>query len=450
MTVAAGRQEPVARQVELLARPVREAVERGAVVEFVVRLVEDRGVRELAARLECSHEQLGAVTGKRRFHRPVALEHTAVLRGPVLGGLVLRRERFTLSGRRRRAPVVDDKTVRRRLVVLHPGRVALFQLYGAADVEELVLRHLLIVFRNLPLRLPLRRGIGGVLVRAEGPGAVLPDRSATGERVHRVDMVELHARQRRAGDLARRRVLHVPVVVQEDVLGRALEPVGARLGDHVDDRALRAAVLGGNPRGVHRHFLNRLEVQVRAEGARRRVGCVDRVDDEEVVARQRTHRVDVARADNPGHGADERLIAAAHRNFLELLAAHARVRRRVGDVHDRRVASHLHGGGQRTDFHDERHRRRFVRLDHVAGGLRGVEALKCRGHQINANRHRWEQESAVLVGDCRPRKPAILARDGHGHAWHHAAGCVLGGARNCPGLNALRETVRRPAAQQAH
>ena len=302
MTVATGHQEPVARQVELLARPVREAVERGAVVVFVVRLVEDRRVRQLAARFERSHEQLRAITGKGRFHRPVVSDHTAVLRRPVLRGLVLRRERFTLSSRRHRAPIVDHETVRRRLVVLQPAGVAFFHLHRASDGEELVLRDLLIVFRNLPLRLPLRGGIRGVLVRSEGPGAVPLDRSATRERVHRVDMVELDALQRCARDLARRRVLRVPIVVQEDVLRRALEPVRARLGDDVDNGALRTAVLGGHSRGIHRHFLNRFEVQVRAEGARRGVGRVDRIDDEEVVTRQRTHRVDVAAAgaDHPG------------------------------------------------------------------------------------------------------------------------------------------------------
>ena len=122
--------------------------------------------------------------------------------------------------------------------------------------------------------------------------------------VDRVDLVELHARERRAGDLVDRRVLRVPVVVQEDVLERALEPVRARLGDDVDDRALRAAVFGADRGRQHADFLNRFEVEVGAERARRRVGRVDRVDDEQVVARQRAERVDVAGADDARRGAD--------------------------------------------------------------------------------------------------------------------------------------------------
>ena len=121
------------------------------------------------------------------------------------------------------------------------------------------------------------------LPRREEERAVLPDRAAAGERIGRVHLVELDALERGTRDLVDRRVLRVPLVVGEQVLERALETIRARLGDDVDDRALRAAVFGADRGGQHADFLDGFEVQVRAERARGRVGRVDRVDDEQVV-----------------------------------------------------------------------------------------------------------------------------------------------------------------------
>ncbi len=102
VAAAARRQEPVAGEVELLARPIDEAVEGRAVVGLAVGLVQDRRVGQPAALLEGRDVDERAVGRKRRFHRPVVPQHAAPLRRPVLGVLVLRGQRFALAGRRPR------------------------------------------------------------------------------------------------------------------------------------------------------------------------------------------------------------------------------------------------------------------------------------------------------------------------------------------------------------
>ena len=194
-----------------------------------------------------------------------------------------------------------------------------------------------------------------------------------------------------------------------------------------------------------RHFLNRFEVQVGAERARRRVGRVDGVDDEQVVAGQRAERVDVAGADDAGRRADERLVAAADRQLFELLAAQARRwRSRVG--RRRRSAS------RRSPA-----RCRSARRSSCRTGRRWSCRSRpgCRSPARSRIPAAWRRSvympigtagkhvAAVLVGHRRTREPAILAGDRHRDAGQGAAGRVLDLTADRPGLRRLGKRRRR-------
>ena len=259
-------------------------------------------------------------------------------------------------------------------MILEPHVVLRGKLTTEAHGEEGGSRRLLIVLRNLSRRLPLRGRVLGQLVIGEEPRTVLLDWATAGEREDRVHLIELRALERRTRRLALGAVLDVPVVVRGDVLRRTFQAVRPRLRDDVDNGPHGPAVLGGHAGRVDRHLLDRLEVQVRAERSRCRVGRVHAVHQERVVPRERAVRVDITRAHDARRRRHEGLIVPADRQPLEFLGPHTRLDRRVRPVHDRRLANHRDLHLLRGQLQHGGDRRRLVRFDEVVGERLLLEA----------------------------------------------------------------------------
>ena len=249
-------------------------------------------------------------------------------------------------------------------------------------------------------RLRRRRELRIALVGAEEPDVVLPDRPAQGEEVVVDVLVELGAREGLSADLAVALVLRIPVVVGDQGPGRSVERVRARLGDDVDDRSLRAAVLRRD-RGVGDHdFLDGVEVVVGAEGARRRIRRVDAVE-----------QVDVRRVDRPvgvrvavrvgvvhsGSELDEILIAARNGERLAELRVGRRQIRDVGLVDQRDIARNDDGLGRLRELQGNGHRRDLLGGHDVAFRLEGVETLEGRLDRVPAGRQNREVEASRRI-----------------------------------------------------
>ena len=153
-------------------------------------------------------------------------------------------------------------------------------------------------------------------------------------------------------------VLGHQAAVLEEVVGRAVKGVAARLGDDVRDQAGRADELGRNGAGDDVLFLDDLGVEVGAEGAGDRVGHVDAVEVVDVVGRNADGAADVAVVQararrgvaarrlivghHAGHQLQVALVAAAGRQRLGQLQRDVLARDRVGHVDDRRARGDGH------------------------------------------------------------------------------------------------------------
>ena len=130
-------------------------------------------------------------------------------------------------------------------------------------------------------------------------------------------------------------VLGDEAAVLEEVVGRAVEGVAARLGDDVRDQARRADELRGNGAGDDLLFLDDLGVQVRAEGAGHRVGDVDAVEVVDVVGRDADVAADVAVVEaRPRRRIAARCLVVRHHagNQLQVALVAAAGRQRLGQL----------------------------------------------------------------------------------------------------------------------
>ena len=256
----------------------------------------------------------------------------------------------------------------------------------------------------------LRIDVGGVLQiaeAAEGPGLVLQQRAADGER--RVGGVE-----------ARIRVVFVranQVVVLEEVIGRAGVVVRPRLGDDGRDQARGADVFGRDAAGDDLLLLDDFGVQVGAKRAGDRVGDVDAFEVIEVVGRHaevvvglnvlpvhaRTRRGVTGRVLAVRHHArnelQEALIRTAGRQRLGQPQRDVLPRRRALDVDDRRRRGHLHRLVETGDLQRDAQRRGLPRThEHVL--LRAVRKPRQHHHHavLGRRRERFQYRRAGAVG----------------------------------------------------
>ncbi len=182
-------------------------------------------------------------------------------------------------------------------------------------------------------------------VAPEEPGAIADDRPA----------------ERAGGVVGRERlqfgvlVLGNEGVVLEEVVGRPVEEVAARLRDHRREQPRRADVLGRNAAGEDLLFLDDLGVQVRTKRAGDRIGHVDAVEVIEVVARDAEIAADVAVVDprlrrrvtrllrvvgqHPWHELQVALVRATGRQRFCQLQGNVLPRRRAPRVDDRRLGA---------------------------------------------------------------------------------------------------------------
>ena len=187
---------------------------------------------------------------------PVArVGHVAVAAAADVRGIVQERERESVvRARRPRAAGVE---------------LVLGLLDGADDVDP-VEGHHGVVAHYAP-------------IAAEEPRLVRDDRATA--RDGRVETRELQV-----GGVP---VLGHEAVVLEEIVDRATELVGARLGDDARQQPRRADVFGGNAARQHLLLLDDLGVEVGTERATDPVGDVDAVDVVEIVARDSRLAADV-------------------------------------------------------------------------------------------------------------------------------------------------------------
>ncbi len=263
----------------------------------------------------------------------------------------------------------------------------------------------------------------GVAVAAEEPRLVAEDRATEG-----VSVVL-------GGELLGRAVLVLghQVAVLEEVVGRAVEGVAARLGDDVRDEAGGADELGRDAAGDDLLLLDDLGVQVGAEGAGDRVGHVHAVEVEDVVGRDADGAADVAvvHARARGRIAGAVLVVGQHaRHQLQVALVAAAGGQRLGelerDVLAGECAGHVDDRGDRGDRHRfgetgqsetevERGGLPRTHQDLLAGLV--LEALQVdRDRVLGRGRQRFEGGHALPVGDRRAAGDGVGGLGRHGDA----------------------------------
>ena len=225
----------------------------------------------------------------------------------------------------------------------------------------------------------------------------------------------------------------------EEVVGRAVEPVGARLGDHVHHRSARLPELGGEEIRLHLEFLNGIDrgrvLQIGDAGVLLHGHHGDAVEQDVGGRIARAVRDEVrvrvtgapARPDDPW-----REVGEGHRISLEVRQRHDRlVVDDLAEVRDRRV--HAHGGG--ADFDALGH------LTHIQSGIDGrllldgerelaarklLEARGLDSQHVLTWLQRGNDESALLIDHrCLSRSPVGIG-DGDRRVRNRGARRILG------------------------
>ncbi len=237
-------------------------------------------------------------------------------------------------------------------------------------------------------------GVVDAVVGAEEPDAVLDQEAAE------IGAVILLG-ETGDGAVARRHRLRlglqrVVVVVAEGV---AVERIAARLGDHVDDGAGRAAELRRIAAALDVDRLDELEVELLALEAVFAAGGVDAVDEEDVLVAARAVGGDrrLVGVFGIGVGADaggdlhHRRVVAPGRQGLDRAGVEVGADRRRGDV------DHRHFAGDRDRFGDRRvqrgvdrgllvevhrHRRAVLRREPLEGDRDAVGARRQQGQPV--------------------------------------------------------------------
>ena len=383
--------------------------------------------------------------------------------GDVAVVLVIRRfdQRRTLKPRVVQAPVVaalDAGAVAgvgqvaiaaaadvRRIVDEHEAdRVAARRRVGALDVALI----LLVLDRAHELLRIERRDVVFTLepaVAAEEPGAVAVDRAAGGERgVERRELL-----------VDRVLVLGDETGVLEEVVGRTVEGVAARLGDDAREQAGRANELGRDAAGQNLLLLDDLGIEVRTESAADRVGDVDAVEVVEVVARHADVAADVAVVDprlrrrvagllrivgqNARHELQVALVGAAGRQRFRQLEGDVLSGRRALRVDERRFGRDLHLLGHAADGQADAQRRGLARTHEHVLVARRTEARDLGGDDVLRRRREADkQRPPFRVGHRFTLGDAVSGGGDDGRAGNRETALILDDDFDCACLGDLR------------
>ncbi len=210
---------------------------------------------------------------------------------------------------------------------------------------------------------------------------------------------------------------------------RAVELVGARLGDHVDDAGGGAAVLGHEGAGLDVYLLHEVREDVGAEGAVGRVGHVLAVEDVAVLGRGGAVEADAvgvglgARGDDGGG-----LEVAAHRDVGQELLGHDGAALGAAHVDDgghaglddlllelHRLGDHRHVGADG-----------LVEPDADVGAVGRLVALELHRQLVLARRELGDAVAAAPVGDGGLLALKVGAGGDHQRASHRLAGGSVG------------------------
>ena len=277
----------------------------------------------------------------------------------------------------------------------------------------------------------------GTFVRHEVVRLVLHDRTAGRPTVLIAPVVGL----RRLKEFFRR-----DRGVAEEHQPRAVQLIGARLGDDRQHAAGRQSVLGFVRRGRDLELLDRVHREVLARLAHLGPRVVDAVDDEAVrILAGAGAEVDVAAIEEAadvvlrGAGRQHREIDPAPRRHRQVLNLPRRDRGgdvRAADVDDRRLAGDGDGLGDGGRPQREVDRRGLVDdEDDIRTGL-GAEAAQLRSDGVAAGRQRRQAVLALAVGHADAREAGVDTARRDGDAGDHGAARVLDATGH---LRVLRE-----------
>ncbi len=260
-------------------------------------------------------------------------------------------------------------------------------------------------------------------------------------------------------------VLGDEAVVLKEVVDRAGELVGARLGDDARQQPGGADVLGRDAPGQHLLLLDDLGVKVGAERAADPVGDVDAVDVVEVVARDTRVAADVAVVQaglgrrvagrlrvvgqHPGHQLQVALVAAAGGDRLGQVEGDVLGDDRAGHVDHRRRGGHHDRLGHVADGQTHRQRRGLARADQHAGLPARPEAGQLHRHHVaggGVQGAQLGQTRGVRERDARRR--GVLGGGGDGGAGDRKSVLIGGRDPDVPGRRDLRPGEHRGGHDQ--
>ncbi len=258
-------------------------------------------------------------------------------------------------------------------------------------------------------------GVLQVVVRSEEPERVLQNESADvraeilARKAHRDALgrlLQLAVGVRPGPSDAQVLVLGlqaVVVVVAEDV---AVKLVAAGLGDHVQDPALGARVLGLVSPGLQLHFLNELEVQNLALGPDLGAGRVGSIDKVLVLEARRSIDRDRGLADvrvvcvDSTRELGDRCVVAPGREGLEGLRVHVAADGVGGRLDDRRLGADRHGRRRcREELETDRGGLVETERQRLALGRKSVEGRRDR---VGARGKQLQVETPFPIRDGRP------------------------------------------------
>ncbi len=354
-----------------------------------------------------------------------------------VAGLVRQREVVQDVERDRIHPVTRNHVVGE----LIPDEAARRVRAGGERVEDAnqlsVLREGL---RKVPLTLGQRRHRRGRL-----RGAVFPQPFVGGheERPRVLDRPAQHAAELAAAKITQRlagpvreEVVGVERRVAEELVGAAVEIVGARLVDHVQHAAEAAAILRRVVRAEDLEFLDRVHRREHRDagepvdgGERRRHAVDDGVHHRRARAVHRVaHRVVVVAdgACDPRREEDQRVdVARIQRQLENPAVVDELANRAAAGFEQRRRGADFNGIGQVADLQREVDDGRAVELHHDVRARGAPEPLQARFDAILTRRQRQRGVPSLEVGDDRLLTVGRLIRNRDSGTWNHGTARVF-------------------------
>ena len=248
-------------------------------------------------------------------------------------------------------------------------------------------------------------------------------------------------------DFAHEEVARVELVVAQELVGRAVELVGAGFGRHRDHPGA-APELGGEDARQHLELTDLFDRGGDDDGVEGELVVVDAVDEPRVGVGLTAERVEVRRAAriegagarqvlaglprrNPRRQVDEgREVPSIQRQFLDrLLLDHGPDLGRVG-AHERRLANHGRLFRQRPHLERGVDSEPIVHLQHDPAACPRLEALQLDRYLVGARHQERRSVDAGRIRRERGRRVLVDVADGHQRAWHDRAGRIHDGAHH--------------------